>query len=95
MTFHHKGVIDGRDRFVEALDAFTAVIAHREQAMVEFADEPRSLDDFVAHRFVYRPHVTLPFVDTVELRSARMSIERLMATTRLHEVQPGRWRAIG
>ncbi len=95
VTFHHKGVIDGRDRFVEALNAFTAVIARREQAMVEFADEPRSLDDFVAHRFVYRPHVTLPFVDTVELRSARMSVDRLMATGRLHEVQPGRWRAIG
>jgi glyoxylase-like metal-dependent hydrolase (beta-lactamase superfamily II) len=94
VTFHHKGVIDGRDAYVEAIDAFTAVIAHREDNMVAFADEPRSIDDFVAHRFVYRPHVTLPFVDTVELRSARMSIERLVARGRLTEVQPGRWQAI-
>jgi glyoxylase-like metal-dependent hydrolase (beta-lactamase superfamily II) len=93
VTFHHKGVIDGRDAYLGAIDAFTAVIAHREDAMVAYADEPRSLEDFVAHRFVYRPHVTLPFVDTVELRSARMSIERLAARGRLAEVQPGRWQA--
>jgi len=93
VTFHHKGVIDGRAAYVDAIDAFTAVIAHRESTMAAFADEPRSIDDFVAHRFVYRPHVTLPFVDTVELRSARMSIERLVAAGRLHEVQPGRWLA--
>ena len=93
VTFHHKGVIDGRTAYVEAIDAFTAVIAHRESNMVAFADGPRSIDDFVAHRFVYRPHVTLPFVDTVELRSARMSIERLVAAGRLHEVQPGQWQA--
>jgi glyoxylase-like metal-dependent hydrolase (beta-lactamase superfamily II) len=93
VTFHHKGVIDGRDAYLEAIDAFTAVIAHREENMVAFADEPRSIEDFVAHRFVYRPHVTLPFVDTVELRSARMSIERLVARGRLAEVQPGRWQA--
>ncbi len=94
VTFHHKGVIDGREAYLGAIDAFAEVIAHREDRMVAFADEPRSIDDFVAQRFVYRPHVTLPFVDTVELRSARMSIERLVARGRLTEVQPGRWQTI-
>jgi glyoxylase-like metal-dependent hydrolase (beta-lactamase superfamily II) len=93
VTFHHKGVIDGRQAYVEAIDAFTEVIALREQHMVSFASEPRSMDDFVARRFVYRPHVTLPFVDTVEFRSAHMSIIRLVAAGRLREVQPGRWQA--
>lgn len=95
VTFHHKGVIDGRDAFVEALDAFAAAIPRREDAMVAFATEPRSLDDFAAHRFVYRPHVTLPFVEPVERRSAEMSIPRLVAAGRLREVQPGRWQATG
>ena len=93
VTFHHKGVFDGHETFLEAIDTFTAVIAHREGNMVSFASEPRSIDEFVAHRFVYRPHVNLPFVDTVELRSARMSIDRLVASGRLLEVQPGRWQA--
>lgn len=95
VTFHHKGVIDGRDAFVEALDAFASAIPRREDAMVAFATEPRSLDDFAAHRFVYRPHVTLPFVEPVERRSASMSIPRLVAAGRLREVEPGRWQATG
>ncbi|MEZ5247654.1 MAG: MBL fold metallo-hydrolase [Ilumatobacteraceae bacterium] len=74
VTFHHKGVIDGRGAFVEALGAFASAIPRREDAMVAFANEPRSMEDFVTHRFVYRPHVTLPFVDTVERRSAEMSL---------------------
>lgn len=93
VTFHHKGVIDGRDAFVEALDAFASAIPRREDAMVAFATEPRSMDDFVAHRFVYRPHVTLPFVDTVERRSAEMSLRRLVANGRLTTTADGRWRA--
>ena len=36
VTFHHKGVIDSRDAYVQAIDAFTAVIATRERRMVEF-----------------------------------------------------------
>lgn len=95
VTFHHKGVIEGREAYVRALDEFTAVIARREDAMVAFATEARDLDDFVAHRFVYRPHVTLPFADTVERRSAAMSLPRLVTAGRLVEVEPGRWRATG
>ena len=93
LTFHHRGVIEGRDAYLDALDTFTAVIGRREDEMVAFADEPRSLEDFVAHRFVYRPHVTLPFVDTVERRSAAMSISRLVAAGRMHEVAADRWQA--
>lgn len=93
VTFHHKGVIDGRDDYVAAIDAFAAVIDRRESAMVAFADEPRSLDDFVAHRFVYRPHVTLPFVEPVERRSAEMSISRLVAAGRLRVLDGGRRQA--
>lgn len=92
VTFHHKGVIDGRDDFVEAVDAFAAVIVDRERRMVQFAATvPRSLDEFATHRFVYRPHVTLPFVPSVERRSAAMSLRRLVATGSVAEVEPGRY----
>ena len=36
VTFHHKGVIEGRDTFVEMIDAFTAVIGRRHDAMLDF-----------------------------------------------------------
>ena len=47
VTFHHKGVIEGREPFVELIDAFTAVIERRHGAMLEFLGEPHSIDDMV------------------------------------------------
>ena len=94
-TFHHKGVLEGRDAFVAALDAYAAVIARREQALLAHLAEPRTLDDLVAHRFVYRRHVDLPFADSVERHTARLHLERLLADGRVAEVEPGRYRAAG
>ncbi len=54
---------------------------------------PRSLEDLVAHRFVYRPHVTIPIVGGVERRSAQMSLVRLVARGEIREVEPGRYLA--
>lgn len=94
-TFHHKGVIDGAAEYVAAVDAFAAVIGRRERAMVgHMTGTPRSLDDLVAHRFVYRPHVTIPIVGGVERRSAQMSLVRLVARGEIREVEPGRYLAI-
>jgi hypothetical protein len=55
VTFHHKGVIEGRETFVEMVDAFTAVIGRRHDAMLEFLREPHTLDEMREHRFIYRP----------------------------------------
>jgi glyoxylase-like metal-dependent hydrolase (beta-lactamase superfamily II) len=94
VTFHHKGVIDDRAEYVRAIDAFTAVIADRERRMVEHMRQaPRTLDDLAEHRFVYRPHVTVPFVTSVERRSAAMSLVRLLQTGAIVEVERGLYRA--
>jgi glyoxylase-like metal-dependent hydrolase (beta-lactamase superfamily II) len=93
VTFHHKGVIEGRDDFVELLDAFEAVIPRRHAAMLEFLAEPRSLDDMAAHRFIYRPHVEHSFADHVELRSAELHVQRMLARGEAVEVEPGRYQA--
>ena len=47
VTFHHKGVIEGRDAFVELLDEFHAVIPRRHEAMLEYLAEPHTIDDMV------------------------------------------------
>ncbi|MEN9504769.1 MAG: hypothetical protein RI958_695 [Actinomycetota bacterium] len=93
-TFHHKGVVEGHDAFVSAVDTFAAVIGDRERRMIEFAQQPRTLADFVAHRFVYRPGVDVVFADAVERRSAQMSIERLVRAGRLLELDDHRWCAV-
>ncbi len=91
VTYHHRGVIEGRAEFVRLLDAFTAVIARRHEAMLEFLGEPRTLDDFVVHRFIYRPHVQHSFADTVERRSAELHVQRMLRRGEAAEIETGRF----
>jgi glyoxylase-like metal-dependent hydrolase (beta-lactamase superfamily II) len=93
VTFHQKGVIEGRQRFLEMLDAFHAVIPRRHAAMLDFLAEPRTIDDMVAHRFIYRPHVEHVFADSVERRCAAMHLQRMLTRGEAREVDPGRFQA--
>jgi glyoxylase-like metal-dependent hydrolase (beta-lactamase superfamily II) len=79
VTFHHKGVIEGRAAFVKMLDDFHAVIDRRHVAMLDFLSQPRTVDEMVAHRFVYRPHVEHVFADAVERRSSELHLQRMLA----------------
>ena len=92
ITFHHKGVIEGRDTFLRMVDEFAAVIDRRHQVMLEFLIEPRTLEDFVAQRFVYRPAVDSIFVEAVERRTASLHVQRMLARSEAVEVEPGRFR---
>jgi len=88
-TFHHIGVLESRDAFVDRLDRFTAVIGSREQRLLEFLREPHTLEEIVAHRFVYRPGDPVPFADAVERRSMSQHLERLTGEGRVREVEAG------
>jgi len=92
-TFHHVGVLEGRAAFLERLDRFTAVIATREARLLDFLAEPRTLDEIVAHRFVYRPGDAVAFADDVEQRSMRQHIDRLIAAGGVAECESGFVRA--
>lgn len=91
VTFHHKGVIEGRASFLALLDGFASVIGRRHDEMLEFMREPRSLSELVGHRFVYRPHVENMIVDDVERRSAELHIARMLGRGEAAEVEPGRY----
>jgi glyoxylase-like metal-dependent hydrolase (beta-lactamase superfamily II) len=88
-TFHHIGVIEGREAFRERLDRFTAVIGARERRLVEYLATPRTIDDVVAHRFVYRPGDEVPYAESVERRSMSQHLERLIRDDRVRELEPG------
>ena len=90
-TFHHIGVVEGRAAFLEKLDRYAAVIGDRERRLLEYLGEPRSLDEVVAHRFVYRPQDDISFADPVERRSMGQHVDRLVAGGRVREVAPGRY----
>jgi glyoxylase-like metal-dependent hydrolase (beta-lactamase superfamily II) len=93
VTFHHKGIIEGRATFLTMIDDFIAVIDRRHQAMLSFLSEPRTVEDMVDHRFIYRPHVEHVFADNVERRSAVMHIERMLRRGEAREVEAGRFQA--
>jgi len=94
VTFHHKGVIEGRQAFIKLLDDFEAVIPLRHEAMLTFLAEPHSIEEMVTNRFVYRPHVQHMFADSVEHRSAVMHVQRMLVRDEAVEVAPGRFQAI-
>ena len=91
VTFHHKGIIEGREAFIERLDEFHAVNERRHAAMLEYLREPHTLDEMMAHRFVYRPHVEHVFADSVERRTAELHVARMVERGEATEVTPGRW----
>ena len=94
-TFHHIGVLDDRAAFRERLDRYTAVIADRERRLLDYLAEPRTLDDIVGHRFIYRPQDNVMFADGVERRSGALHLARLVRDGRVRELEPGRYAARG
>jgi hydroxyacylglutathione hydrolase len=94
VTFHQKGVIEGRETFVEMLDKFHAVIGRRHDEMLEYLTEPHSLEEMAARRFVYRPHVDVPFVETVEHRTAELHVARMLERDEALEVEHGRFQRV-
>ena len=91
VTFHHKGIIEGRELFLEMIDAFHAVIETRHRAMLEYLAEPRTLDEMMIHRFVYRPHVEHVFANSVERRTAELHVQRMLNRGEAAEVESGRY----
>jgi glyoxylase-like metal-dependent hydrolase (beta-lactamase superfamily II) len=92
-TFHHVGVLDGREAFLERLDRFAAVIPRREARLLEFLAAPRTLDEIARHRFVYRPEDAVPFAEPVERRHMAQHVQRLVRAGRVVEVEAERYRA--
>lgn len=94
-TFHHIGVVEGREAFLERFDRFAAVIQDRERRLLEFLREPRTLADVVAHRFVFRPQDKIPYAEPIEQRSMSRHIDRLLLRGEVREVEPGRYVTAG
>ncbi len=94
VTFHHKGIIDGRETFLEMIDRFAAVIDRRHREMLDFLAEPRTVGELVERRFVYRPHVEGDHIDDVEERTASLHLQRMLDRGQATEVEPGRYAAV-
>ena len=90
VSSHHKGIVDP-STFSELIGKYANVISTRDQRLLAFLDEPRSLDDIVTHRFVYRPHDDVPGIDWVERVSMGLHLDRLERNGRIRRCQNGRY----
>jgi glyoxylase-like metal-dependent hydrolase (beta-lactamase superfamily II) len=91
VSFHHAGVITERAAFLAKLDRFAARIGERERALLDFLAAPRSLDELVAHRFLYPASAQMSFIDAAERRTIRQHLDRLVAQGRVEQCESGRW----
>ncbi|MDA0789794.1 MAG: MBL fold metallo-hydrolase [Proteobacteria bacterium] len=90
LTFHHKGLIEGLERFRQMLGDFASMIGDRERRLLAFIRAPKTMEEIVAHRFVYRPGNTGMMIDDVERRSMQQHLDRLMDSGRV-VCQQGRY----
>lgn len=92
VSFHHVGVIEDRATFAAKLERFAGRIAEREAALLAWLDQPRTLAELVAHRFLYPPHVTLDYADAAETRTILQHLARLVADGRVEQCGDSTWR---
>ena len=93
VTAHHKGVVD-RDRFAELIDRYAQVIPNRDQRLLDFLAQPRTLDEIVQHRFIYRPGDPIPGGDFVERVGMQMHLERLHCRGQIEKLDGARYRSV-
>lgn len=87
ITFHHKGVITDPDEFRALLQAFRDKIDQRETEILEqLQQQPMTLDDLIAHRFLYPPHYFAAFVDDAERKTLTEHLDKLIAEHRVCRV---------
>ena len=92
VTFHHRGVIEGREEFLRLLDAFTAVIASAPRGD---ARVPRRAA-LASTRWPSTASSTARTsrcrsLDAVERRSAELHVQRMLRRGEAVEVEPGRF----
>ena len=92
LTFHHKGLIEGLDTFREMLKQYAGVITDRETRLLDYIASPRSIEEIIEHRFVFRPGNEGIMIDAVERRSMTQHLDRLIELGRV-EHEGGRYRA--
>ncbi len=88
VSAHHKGIVDP-GTFSELIEKYGKVISTRDERLLAFLDQPRSLDDIVAHRFIYRPKDNVAGIDGVERVSMGLHLERLERRGRIRRREEG------
>ena len=93
ITSHHKGVVTERETFLSLLQAFASRLDAREDAIAAYVRErPSTIEELVAHRFLYPQKLEGVFYDDVERRTTEQHLASLSRAGRV-VLDERRWRA--
>ena len=94
ITSHHKGVITDRTTFLSLLKAFASRLDAREEAIANhLGEQPSTLAELAAHRFVYPSSLDDLYYADAERRTIEQHLEALAQGGRAVE-EAGRWRSV-
>jgi glyoxylase-like metal-dependent hydrolase (beta-lactamase superfamily II) len=94
ITSHHKGVITDRAAFLALLKAFASRLDAREEAIAQYLrEQPSTLAELVAHRFVYPRNLDALYYADAERRTIEQHLESLAHAGRAKD-EGGRWRLV-
>lgn len=94
ITSHHKGVITDRETFLRLLAAFASRLDAREEAIAQhLRQNPSTLAELAAHRFVYPKSLDDLYYADAERRTIEQHLEALALGGRAIE-EAGRWRSV-
>ena len=83
--------MNGTNAEPQLIEKYGKVISTRDERLLAFLDQPRSLDDIVAHRFIYRPKDNVAGIDGVERVSMGLHLKRLERLGRIRRREDGRY----
>jgi len=92
VTFHHRGVYTDREKFLEDLSAFTAVLDQRNQRLLEALElKAQTLDELSTIRLLYPPEFNEAWVKDVERHTIAQHLEELVVAGRVEQNPAGRY----
>ena len=93
LSSHHIGLVD-RETFYGRLDRYQAKIHERDERLLAYLAEPRTLNDITTHRFVYRPQDQSPSIESSERSMMWQHVQRHLELGKIVEQAPGLYLAV-
>ncbi|MBV1914462.1 MAG: MBL fold metallo-hydrolase [Pseudomonadales bacterium] len=91
-TFHHLGVLD-KEAFLKRSAQYQGMIGYRENKLRDYMSTPRTIDQAVEHRIIYRKTDVGPSNDRSEHWMLTQHVDRMLKAEQLKEVEPGLYQA--
>src|SRR5262245_24544755 len=81
VSFHEAGICE--ENQYDVVTRYLAVVYQREKLLLDFLTTPRTLDEIIKRRIVYRKDYAIVWIDAVEKNSMLLHLRKLMQEDRV------------